>query len=153
MATTQALLVPGLRGGRFGNCAMPLESHESIEILDPLNVFVQIENMRHLKDGWLDGVGKAPSEHGLNWIAEQMDYYFSDGATPYLYPTPEGGIRAEWSLENQEASLEIDLESKSGYWHALDMSNGSDVEKTLDLNKQDAWKWVLAALPSSEQQI
>jgi hypothetical protein len=109
---------------------------------------MQIESMRNLDDGWLDGEGKAPSEQGLNWIAEEFDCYFSETVTPYLYPTPEGGVRTEWSLENWEVSLEIDLDNRTGYWHVLNMDSNADVEKSLNLAKQDDWKWVVKNLLS-----
>ena len=122
------------------------ECIENVEILDHLDMFVQIDSLRNLIDGWLDGEGIAPSEQGLNWVVDKLDDYFSDMTVPYLYPTPEGGVRAEWSLGKYEASLDIKLDNQTGYWHSLDMTNNTDAEKTLDLSKQEDWKWVLETL-------
>ena len=126
------------------------ESLESIDILDPLDIFVQIESMRHLKDGWLEGAGKAPSESGLNWLAELLDRYLLDKTTPYLYPTNEGGVQVEWSLNGWEASLEIDIDLQSGYWHVLHIDSGISEEKDLNLKTHEAWEWIVTEILSKE---
>lgn len=127
---------------------LKFESLESIDILDPLDIFVQIESMRSLKDGWLEGTGTAPSESGLSWLADSLDCHLSDKIVPYLYPTEDGGIQAEWSLNGWESSLEIDIDKKSGYWHALHLANDIDEENMLDLNTQEAWKWLVKEILS-----
>lgn len=113
---------------------------------DPSDIFTQCESLLRLSDGWLDGEGKAPSKSGVHWVAEQIKSHFPSEATPYLYPTLEGGVRAEWSAGDWEFSLEINLETRSGYWHALCMNDVTDEEQSLDLNRQDHWDWVRTAV-------
>ena len=110
-----------------------------------LDIYVQIEDIRQLEDGWLDGDGMAFSKQGLDWVAEKLDDYFSD-IIPHLYPTPQGEVRAEWSLGKLEISLDIDIEKQSGYWHTLDISSGIDTEENLDLSNIDDWEWILDTL-------
>lgn len=142
------LVKPVLWEGRFDNAAIPTET------LDPLDPFVQMESLRRLQDGWLDGEGKAPSEAGLDWMAQQLDLHLSGRTTPYLYPTLEGGVRAEWTLGRWEVSLDVDLVRKTGYWHALCMDSATwdaaEEEKSLKLSRHDDWQWIADRLLSKE---
>ena len=63
---------------------------------------------------------------------------------PYLYPTAEGGVRAEWSLKPFELSCDIDIDTQVGIWHALNLDNDSDQSRTLDLANTSDWEWLVA---------
>ena len=52
-----------------------------------------------------------------------------------MYPTPEGGIQAEWTFNSTEISLEIDLDQKTGDWHEYDSGSEYEVAESLDLKK------------------
>lgn len=131
--------------GRFdrNNRLQEIEKVEHVTILDPLDIRVRIDELKPLRTGWLDGKGIPPAHTGLDWLADSFDSSFPDDVSlPYLFPTPEGGILAEWSLKRWSPSLEIDLSAKTGSWHALNLD--TDVEQTteLDLTKPDDWKWL-----------
>jgi hypothetical protein len=108
----------------------------------PRNIFAQIEDLRQLKDGWLNGEGLAPSKQGLDWVAETLDQYFTDKTAPYLYPMPDGGVRAEWSIRRIEIAIDINIDTHSAYWHSLDLNNSNVLEKHLNLNNQNDWEWI-----------
>ncbi len=121
--------------------------------VDPLNIELQIAGMRHLEDGWADGMqsaeqwsrgyGKALSAEGLDWISSQFDLHYAQHLSrPYLYPTPEGGIQAEWSIGPYEASIEIDILQHIGYWHCFDIENSKSTERSFDLDQADSWHWI-----------
>lgn len=121
--------------------------------VDPLNIDLQIAGMRHLEDGWADGMqsaetwgrgyGKALSAEGLDWIAGQFDFHYAQYLPrPFLYPTPEGGIQAEWSIGPYEASIEIDILQHIGYWHCFDIENNTSTERNFDLDQADSWHWI-----------
>jgi hypothetical protein len=135
-----------LRGiGRFSRQGR-LEALESIEHaspLDSLDVPSRLDELRSLKDGWLDGRGKAPQLEGLDWLARVFEQHFSDDLRlPYLYPTAEGGIQAEWAAGKTEVSLEIDLERRSGEWHQVNLDTASEEARELQLSKSEAWTWL-----------
>lgn len=44
-------------------------------------------------------------------------------AAPRLYPTLEGGLRAEWSLDTAEISLDINLTSLISEYSSLDLGS------------------------------
>ena len=117
--------------GRF-NRAYSLQGIESvghISILDPLDISVRIEELKLLKQGWLDGKGLPPIHDGLDWFAQAFNRDFPlDLPLPYLYPTAEGGLRAEWSNKPHDISLEIDLEARVGSWPALKLDDVKDWE-------------------------
>ena len=122
------------------------ESSLKLSVLDPLDVAARINEFKILKDGWLDGRGLAPPHDGLDWLAGKLLQHFSNGSPlPYLYPTAEGGIRAEWSMKPFELSLEIDLAKRTGKWHSLNLDN--DEEDIHSLKLDDAgWKWLISVV-------
>ena len=116
------------------------DSIEHISPLDELDISAQIYDLRQLKDGWLEGQGKAPSKEGLDWLSQAFDKHYSgDLPLPYLYPTEPGGVQAEWSLGRNEITLEIDLAKHSGYFHALHMKDDTEETRHLDLGSETHW--------------
>lgn len=125
------------------------ETVEHVSPLDPLDVTLRLEELASLKDGWLDGKGRAPAPEKLQQLASQFDANFdADLSLPHLYPTPEAGIQAEWSLGDWEATLEINLDTQTGEYQALNMSNRKSHENSLALNTVDGWKALNEALKS-----
>lgn len=116
------------------------------------SVASQLEDLRQLKDGWLEGEGKAPTQNGLTWVADRFESFLSANETlPYIYPTFEGGVRAEWSIKSWELSLEINLDDHTGFWHVFHLDSEKEEEKTLDLNRHEEWTWVFNQLVSKEE--
>lgn len=111
---------------------------------DPLNISHQLDRIRELRDGWLDGEGMAPSCDGIRWIESTLRRYLPMDFSPvYLYPTETGGILLEWSIESTAASLEVNLESHTGIWHELNMRSGEELEKEMNLDKGEDWQYIV----------
>ncbi|WP_275288329.1 hypothetical protein [Halomonas elongata] len=126
---------------------------DQITILTSTEVQVQLEELKNLRDFWLDGKGLAPCKSGLDWLISCFsNLYEDDLPQPYVYPTPEGGVQVEWSIGEQEISLEIDLKNHQGYWHYLDISSDSDYEERLDLDDEEKWAFVTSKLREAEGQ-
>ncbi|AMD92497.1 hypothetical protein [Desulfomicrobium orale] len=121
-----------------------LETVEHLSLLDSNDIAARVEELKSLRHGWLDGKqGFAPDKAGLDWLAETFQRNYPDELPqPYLYPTAEGGVQAEWSLNDWEISLEVDFERHQGQWHALNMSNEQEEERTLNLNEPADWQWL-----------
>ena len=131
--------------GRYNraNRLQGIESVEHVSILDPLDIGARIEEFKLLKAGWLDGQGIPPSHDGLNWLATIFDSFFPDNRSlPYLFPTLEGHVLAEWSFQPWSPSLEIDLSTKRGIWHILNLDTDEEDTKELDLTNPEGWKWL-----------
>jgi len=121
-----------------------LESVERLSLLEVNDIAVRVEELKALRHGWLDGKkGFAPDKAGLDWLTEAFQRNYPDELLPpYLYPTAEGGVQAEWSVSTWEVTLEINLERKRGEWHALEMTSEKEEEKSLNLDESDSWQWL-----------
>ncbi len=112
---------------------------------EPLDIGARLDEIRLLKDGWLEGNGTAPARDGLDWLETAFDLHFPEEVSlPYLYPTPEGDIRAEWSNERRELSLDVQLATKHATWHALELETDDVDDRELDLADDEDWAWLVS---------
>ncbi len=65
---------------------------------------------------------------------------------PYLYPTVEGGVQAEWSINQWEISLEIDLLQRRAQYQALFVPEQRAEESEFNLADQAEWVRLSQAL-------
>ena len=141
--------------------ARPMDKPAAVPLAGSLEIGRQLEAMKDLKDEWADGMqpvrqwgegyGKAPAAAELDWLISVFATHYEAGlAQPYLYPTPVGGVQAEWSLGPNEASLEIDSVDHSAEWHCLNLRTGHSAEHTVDLNSNSAWEWLANELRQLE---
>lgn len=112
-----------------------------------MNIGIQINELCNLRDGWLNGAGESPKAEGLYWLTIWLKNNFPpDLSLPYLYPTHDGGVQAEWSINGYEVSIDVDIDNHSAVWHALDMNADNDKERVLDMNSADDSKWIIDQL-------
>ena len=132
------------------NRLLSLESLEQVNFLDPLDVPARLDEMRNLSDGWAEGMqplnadrspaSRAPRHEGLDWLSEVFEQIYPEElSNPYAYPTPEGGVQVEWSIAPHEATLEINLEEKTGEWHSINLDSN---ESTLEEIRLDDQGWL-----------
>lgn len=110
-----------------------------------MSITSRLDDLRRLHDGWLDGRGYAPSHEGLVWL-RQAAHVLRDSPVPYIYPTPEGGVQLEWDIGQFRPSLTINLDTKIGEWHCLDLDAGESHEKVLNLNSIQGWRQIVDQL-------
>ncbi len=117
------------------------EQIEHVMILDPLDVTVRIDELSLLEYGWLgDDEGLPLDKAGLGWLAGRfIAIDFEKFRLPYLFPTPEGNVLAEWSIAGHSVSLEIDLLEKEGQWHDLNLVTNEETEMSFDLSNHSDW--------------
>ena len=106
----------------------------------PGDIGSQIDDLRLLKDGWLNGEGKAPPEDGLEWLTQSFDrHYPSELPCPYIYPTEEGGVQAEFVFSSfasvEDLEVRIDLLNRQATYIWMDAAS----ESTLDLADEAGW--------------
>jgi len=140
---------PRLVGSRLGRVKQnrsgfkkTIESIENIQIVDDLDIELQLNNIAKLKKGWLDGKGSAFNYDKLKQLSDEFEQNFSpDIDLPYLYPTPDECIRAEWTFNKKyEVSLEIEISSLNAYYHQLNLDTNEDVDADLQLDRIEGWK-------------
>lgn len=118
------------------------ESVEHVTALDPLDIETRLEELARLREGWLDGKGQALDREALLRLAQAFDqHYAADLPLPYLYPTAEGGVQAEWTLGGWEVSLEIVLSTMIAHYQALQLTTGECHEHELHLASEDGSGW------------
>ena len=113
------------------------------------DVLARLDELRGMRDRWLDGSGLAPKSAGLDWLSDAFERHYPDDAPlPHTYPTFEGGISMEWSVENNEAMLEIDIDAHSAGWFWLDRDSDDEFERTLNLDESTDWQWLVSEIRS-----
>ncbi len=116
-------------------------------VLQAVDIASRFDELKKLKDGWLDGAGRAPSHEGLDWLARVLnDRYPNSLPPPYAYPVPDGGIQLEWSIKRREISLDVHLEARTGDWHSLDLNTHEEEQSELNLSDDADWSWILTRL-------
>ena len=129
------------------------EEEQTEETAEHVDISAQLDELRLMQNGWLEGEGLAPSHEGLDWLSRVFDDHYPENLPlPYLYPTEEGGVQAEWSLGPKEVSLEIELSSHSGEWHVLDMETNAVSERTLNIKDAGDWKWLVEQIRQMNQE-
>ena len=129
---------------------------DNTEPLRHLDVRARLDELKSLRDGWLDGYGKAPSHMGMDWLADGFEKNYPNDPSlpkPYLYPTPEGGVQVEWTIGPNEASLEICIETHRAEWFNVDLDTELIDEKQLDLDRGSAWSWLRQELRRLECEV
>lgn len=106
----------------------------------------QIGAIIELKDNWFNGVeGTAYKKDELLLVKESFSY-LKGNLLPFIYPTVEGDVYAEWSLNKHEISLEIDTNTMQAKWYCLNMLTNEDNTRILDLEIVSHWIWMAAQL-------
>ena len=122
-------------------------SERRVVALGSLSVPDRLDELRDMKEGWLDGDGAAPSHAGLDWLASSFERYFPrDLPLPHIFPTPEGGVEAEWSIGRHSVIFEIDLDSRQGDWLRFDKLSDEEDSHLLDLDDSDKWEWLVSEI-------
>jgi hypothetical protein len=111
-----------------------------LEALHLIDLETRLEELACLKDGWLNGEGAALDRERLKLVADNFRRKF-DGSLPlpYLYPTVDGGVLAEWILGHWAVSLNVDLASQTAQYHAVHLTADECFELSLDLNERAGW--------------
>ena len=143
----QRVLLQGI--GRFKRTErlQGIKTVEHLSLLEANDISARIDELRMLKDGWLDGKGIAPSTPTLDWLAQRFETKYPELLPlPCLYPTFEGGVQVEWSIATWETTLGINPNDYSGEWHTLDMETGGETIQKLNLGADQDWRWLVGQI-------
>lgn len=73
----------------------------------------RLQALADLEPGWLDGEGLPIAEEVIAWAADVLEAAEGKGMpAPHIFPSPCGGIQAEWSFGRVEVSAFFDMDVK-----------------------------------------
>jgi hypothetical protein len=100
----------------------------------------QIEGLLALPSGWFDGEGTAfergPAERVGALLVTLVDGFRLPN--PFVYPTPDGLIRAEWSRPGWEVAVEFDPHANRADAFASNLTDDEVRERSEDFTKPGA---------------
>lgn len=97
---------------------------------------VQFEALARLKDGWMEGGGKALAPADLEWLADQFTVSFpADLAFPFVCATPTGGVFLEWSASDWIVSAEFPLPERRCELQATNTRTSETIDEDLLLGE------------------
>ena len=135
------VLVRGIATLDSNQQLLRVDETKTVEPLDVLDPIVQLEQLRRLSAAWLDGEGVPPGSELLGLVEEWLEEHQRDDVQPpRLYPTPEGGVEAEWRIGRLDLSIEFDASNATAEWHALDLDSGAVHEQQVDLQDEHGLK-------------
>jgi hypothetical protein len=79
---------------------------------------VQVDALGDLLEGWFDDEIEPYPAGALDWVGRVLDHLVGGFKVPipYLYPTPQGRVRAGWVNSRWDVIADIDLTT-----HAVDL--------------------------------
>jgi hypothetical protein len=107
-----------------------LDSIHDVSVLDNpqelSSLDSRLDEIAAVADGWLDGDGTAPDQSVIKRARRVLaDLLIDfDVARPRLFPTPDGGVQAEWALDDRATTLTFEPDG-SLYAMSLDVSSGA----------------------------
>jgi hypothetical protein len=99
----------------------------------------RLKEISETPKGWYDGNNPAPSFAAIEAMRNILHGLPLDKEIPmpYLYPLPDGGISGEWSIEDWEASVEIDPNAQYFELHAVDLVSQNEISSTVHVDEPD----------------
>lgn len=105
------------------------------ELENALDVGKRLRVFGTLADGWLDDEGTSFPADLLRWLERALVDAIDGGLPrPFLYPTPAGGVLAEWTFPDAEVSAEIDIERRIATLVGTKLKSGAVSEAALDMS-------------------
>lgn len=112
-----------------------------------VDVPIRLQELATLKNGWLDGEGIAPKRDELSLLLKLFNNYFDFGLPlPYVYPTLTGGIQMEWRYSNYDVSLDVDFNTNSAYFNALNLVTGAEEDYSIEFTTAEGWEAINKSL-------
>ena len=119
---------------------------EQVEVVPHYTLTSAIDDLNNLKDGWLEGRGKAPTGLDLFNLADDLVEAFPTGIDyPAVIPTEEGNVSLEWIKPSARVELEVNFAEARLEVYATDIESDTFVEESFE--KTD-WAGAFAKITS-----
>lgn len=155
MESKQKIVILGNGIYNSGDKLINIHSIEDISLLDTFDVATRLEELSFLNDGWMNGEGINLDKDGLIWLAEHFELNYNSELLPLpaTFPTLDGHIQFEWTVNNYEVSLEVNLQDKSGDFYGINIQTKEETTTALDLLNSNDWQKLNELIASVNQQI
>lgn len=98
----------------------------------------RLEEIRATPAGWYDDENPAPSTSAIEAMRSVLaDVSMQPVPLPHLYPLPNGGIAAEWTIGAWEASAEVDETGSQVTLNAVNTETVKQVDMVIDLQSAE----------------
>jgi hypothetical protein len=100
----------------------------------------QLETIKNLKDGWLDGEGKSFQQSDVDVSQKWLKNLLKTGdiPAPFIYPAENSVIECEWSFGYWEISFSFLLAQKAVVLQAAHVNSQAVQEDRLFLQDQES---------------
>ena len=120
--TQEPFIQPRFVGPRFEGHTLPLSAAKLVG---------GIEALMGLKDGWLEGEGKAPNPEHLTGLVNKMAQLFPAGLeSPAVVPTEDGNVVFEWIRPQARIEVEVNFAGKQLDFYATNLKTNDFEEAT-----------------------
>ena len=94
----------------------------------------QLDRLASMEDGWHNGQGLAPSQVAIECAQRVLALIEagSDAGVPFIYPTYEGGVTAEWTHHAWEISVSIPTSAHAIEFYMLNTETDQEFELISD---------------------
>lgn len=114
---------------------------EDEDLREALDIDKRLAALAELGEGWLDGAGHTVPKPTVIRLAMLLKDAEAQGLQrPYLYPTPEGTVQAEWSFPDAEVSALFDAEVHVASCVGVMKKSGASKDEDIDLRDAEAIK-------------
>jgi hypothetical protein len=114
---------------------------ESVDVLDPLDVSLRINNLLKLEDNWYEGQGKALNKEQLTKFENLFNSYFDNKLSlPAIFPRIDGNIQLEWKKDVKNIVVDINLSSMlADFFYYNDMDDSDEKETQIAIHDKNGW--------------
>lgn len=120
------------------------DTYLQIGLADFIALRLRLAELQKLEDGWLDGDGERLQPQILQCARVTLGRLLRLGVPrSRVYPTPEGGVQAEWTIGTREISLTFEPDG-TVYAAVTDVTSGTD-DELQDGNADQLARFVLQA--------
>lgn len=118
-----------------------IEEVEYLDILDPLDVSLRINNLLKLEDNWLEGQGKSFNRIDLIAFKDLFNSYFDNKLPlPAIFPRVDGNIQLEWKEAYKNIIINVELNTlKSDFFFYNDIVDSDEYESQMLLDNKESW--------------
>lgn len=122
-------------------------------LINSMKISEQIQEILEMPEGWLEysnyKLGEKYDKTELDWLKNMLVKY-TTVIEPKIYPVEPNDINIEWTGNNRNFTLKINMKDRVGIFYAGEFDTVNSGEKRLDLTKTASWKFITSIINSKK---